>query len=359
MQDFSRWSFPLGRFFGIPVRVHLLFPIVAAGMILRVAYQKEIPPGTWLDATMLTAILFVVVLLHEFGHCFGARAVDGDAQEVLMWPLGGLAFVDVPHTPRANFIATVAGPAVNVLLCLVSGFAFFWLTRDEHLRLPLSPLPAPHGWYPYRVDASGLVLFNRWDGSEFQTDALAVIVAARLFWVSWMLLLLNVCVPAFPLDGGRMLQCAVWWRTDFRRGTKAAVYGGFAATIVFGILSMVINELLPFALAMFILIVSVQQWMLLEGGEDSLLGYDFSQGYTSLERDEPPPRRRRKRPNVWQRWWQRRAQRKLQRQQEQREAEERRMDELLEKVQRDGLHALTDEERRFLKRVSDKYRNRQ
>ena len=66
-------------------------------------------PGDW---------VFASVLLHEFGHCFGARAVDGDATEVLLWPLGGLANTEVPHTPRANFITTAAGPAVNVVLCL-------------------------------------------------------------------------------------------------------------------------------------------------------------------------------------------------------------------------------------------------
>ena len=343
--------------------MHILFPIFAIGIILRVAYQDNVVPGTWIDAAVLVALLFVVVLLHEFGHCFGARAVDGDAQEVLLWPLGGLAYVDVPHTPRANFIATAAGPAVNVIICVISGFLFLWLTKYE-LRLPLNPMPYPHGWYPFRMPVEGQppgsVEFYQWDGQKAYTDSLAVILSARLFYVSWLLLLLNVLVPAFPMDGGRMLQCAVWWRTDFRQGTKVAIYGGFLAALLFGILSMVLNEMMPFALACFILVIGIQQWQILEGGaEDSLLGYDFSQGYTSLERDQPMPRRRRPKQNFWQRWWQRRLQRKLQRQQEQREAEERRMDQLLEKVQRDGLHSLTDEERRFLKRVSDKYRNRQ
>jgi hypothetical protein len=110
-------------------------------------------------------------------------------------------------------------------------------------------------------------------------------------------------------------------------------------------------------LGLFILFTCVQQWIILEtGGEDSLFGYDFSQGYTSLEPRERPQRRRR--PNALQRWLQRRAARKLQRELEQREAEERRMDELLEKVQREGLGALNEEERRFLTRVSAKYRNR-
>jgi hypothetical protein len=110
-------------------------------------------------------------------------------------------------------------------------------------------------------------------------------------------------------------------------------------------------------LAIFIYISCRQQWIILEtGGEEALFGYDFSQGYTSLERDQPPPRRRE--PSFYQRWKQRRAARKLQREQEQRESEERRMDELLQKVQQEGLHSLTDEERRFLTRVSAKYRNR-
>src|SRR5262249_25640749 len=101
-----------------------------------------------------------------------------------------------------------------------------------------------------------------------------------------------------------------------------------------------------------------QQLIHLEtGGEDAPFGYDFSQGYTSLEGEAaaaPPARRRR--PNVFQRWLQRRAARKAQRDVERREAEDRRMDELLEKVQREGLQSLSDEERRFLTRVSARYR---
>ena len=93
----------------------------------------------------------------------------------------------------------------------------------------------------------------------------------------------------------------------------------------------------------------------------SLFGYDFSQGYTSLEGSEPggapaaPPQ-----PKLswWQRWQQQRALKRAQREQEQREAEERRMDELLEKISTQGMGSLTDEERRFMKQFSDKYKNR-
>src|SRR5688500_14143974 len=119
MRDPLTWSLPLFRLYGIIVKVHVLFPVVAAGIILRSAFEKNAIAGTWIDVAMVMALLFVTVLLHEFGRCFGARMVDGEASEVLMWPLGGLAFVDVPQTPRANFITTIAGPAVNLIICAV------------------------------------------------------------------------------------------------------------------------------------------------------------------------------------------------------------------------------------------------
>ncbi len=112
-------------------------------------------------------------------------------------------------------------------------------------------------------------------------------------------------------------------------------------------------------LGLFMYVECRKQWLILEGGgEDSLFGYDFSQGYTSLERDEAPTAPPRRRKGWFQRWRERRAALKAQREEEIRVADERRLDELLEKVQREGMGALTDEERRFMKRVSDRYRKR-
>src|SRR5262245_16172012 len=124
MHDPFAWSVPLGRLFGITVRAHWLFPFVALGLVLQSAFYKppglpnyRPPEGAWIDTAILMGLLFVSVLLHEFGHCFGARSVDGDAQEVLLWPLGGLAACEVPNRPRAHFLTAAAGPAVNLLLC--------------------------------------------------------------------------------------------------------------------------------------------------------------------------------------------------------------------------------------------------
>src|SRR5436305_11706227 len=74
MRDPFSWSFPIGRMFGISVRIHFLFPLVCLGLILRVT-TKDFYPGTWIDMTMVLGLLFATVLFHEFGHCFAARQV--------------------------------------------------------------------------------------------------------------------------------------------------------------------------------------------------------------------------------------------------------------------------------------------
>jgi Zn-dependent protease len=329
---------PLGRLFGITIRVHVFFPFVALALILRIGFKT----GYWAEGCELMALLFVAVLLHEFGHCFGARLVDGDAHDILIWPLGGLAAVDVPHTPRANFLTAAAGPLVNLVLCLATGLVLAaWAIRP-----PFSP------WWEMPWNA-----LTTWDGQPVVASAWWLLLTARFFWVNWLLFLLNVVLIGFPLDGGRMFQCALWRRLGFHQATLAAIFAGFITMLVVGVYAIVQDDVLFLCLALFIYATCRQQYIVLEtGGEESVFGYDFSAGYTSLEREQPP---RPRRPSFWQRWLQRRAARKLQREQETREHEERRMDELLEKVQREGLHALTDEERRFLTRVSAKYRNRQ
>jgi stage IV sporulation protein FB len=184
------------------------------------------------------------------------------------------------------------------------------------------------------------------------------ILVAQFLWVNWFGVLLNVLLIGFPLDGGRMFQALLWPRLGYRQSMLYAITAGFVVMLIVGIFALWKNEVLILFLALWIYLACKHQWLVLEtGGEESLFGYDFSQGYTSLEKDQPPPPRRR-RPNFFQRWLQRRAARKLQREQERQLAEEQRMDQLLDKIQRFGKDALTEEEHRFLKRVADKYRNR-
>jgi hypothetical protein len=115
------------------------------------------------------------------------------------------------------------------------------------------------------------------------------------------------------------------------------------------------NESLLMGLSLFILYSCFTRLSTLEA-EDGLYG-DFSQGYLSLERDEGPVPRPKKQ-NFLKRWLQVRAARRLQREIEQRQMDDERMDQLLDKIAKFGKAALTDEERRFMERVSARYRNR-
>jgi hypothetical protein len=119
MRDPMSWAIPVFRTFGIPVKLHVFFIIVTLGLFIRQVSAKD-NPIDWGDVFLFTIVLlFLVILLHEFGHCFAARGVGGDAKEILIWPLGGLAMVDVPHAPRPTFQVAAAGPATNALICVV------------------------------------------------------------------------------------------------------------------------------------------------------------------------------------------------------------------------------------------------
>lgn len=394
MRDPMSWALTVFRAFGIPVRVHLLFIVVSLGLFLRQIGGKD-NPLWWGDVLVFTVVVpFVVILLHEFGHCFGARYVDGDAKEILMWPLGGLASVDVPHTPRANFIATAAGPAVNVVICLVCAFG---LALGGFLP-NMNPLSSPYASEMYSLTRErtytaeyGLKLYepgtNRHIAQQEQIDrelqnadgrgprlfspagaeqrhamyggerALAPAWAVwlnRTFYLSWVLFLFNL-VPAYPLDGGRMFQCLVWARTDYRRGVTVAANAGYVVAVIFLIVSIAANEALFMGLALFMLYEASMALHRLEM-DDGPFGYDFSAGYTSLEKDdEPPPRP--KKVGWFTRWRQARRARKLQREIEERVQEEQRMDQLLAKIAASGKGSLTDDEKRFLERVSARKRN--
>ncbi|QDU21612.1 M50 family metallopeptidase [Urbifossiella limnaea] len=396
MRDPMSWALPLFRASGIPVKLHVFFIIVTLGLFVRQVTAKD-NPIEWGDVFLFTIVLlFVVILLHEFGHAFAARALGGEAREILIWPLGGLAMVEIPNTPRAHLLTAVAGPAVNALICvavavplLVSGF------------VPnANPLANPFvsEMYNYRdgrdhTSEYGLKVYKAGTNEQLPQSVLydvltkrqetgfqsrvawkpetAAEVAAgmpgeravapgwavwlnRTFWLSWVLLLFNL-VPAYPLDGGQVLQSVVWGRSDLRRGVTVAAYTGFAFALIFLIVSVAANETLFMGLSLFMLYSCSQRLQQLDTDEGPF-GYDFSAGYTSLERDDEPPPRPKRKQGALARWWQARKARKIAAENAQRVRDEERMEELLGKIAATGMGSLTDEERRFLERFSARYR---
>jgi Zn-dependent protease len=402
MRDPMSWSIPAFRAFGIQVRVHIFFFIITIGLFLRQMSLVQYQNLWWLDVFMLTVVvLFVSVLLHEFGHCFGARYVGGESREILIWPLGGLAYTDIPHRWRPLFTTVAAGPGVNVLICLlcsavigVSGFVpnvnplpsvsdpydaemrnftdgrvytspyalrFYRAGTNEAVpyeqvtnSLPEYTRRTGHAKLPKSTDTAEYEAAVSSMGFERTLAPVWVVWAQRVFWLNWLLFLFNL-IPAYPLDGGQLLQSVVWARTDHRRGVVVASYTGFGVAILFLVVSIWVNEALFLGLALFMLYSASMRLMQLDM-EEGPFGYDFSAGYTSLERDdEPTPRP--KRPGYFKRWWDARKARKLARETEQRQKEDERVDQLLEKIARSGKGSLTDEERRFLERVSARRRN--
>src|SRR5205823_7783675 len=101
------WAFGAGTWAGVHLRISWFMPLLLAGVL----YEFHMKLGA-----AFFAILFVSVLLHEIGHILAARATDGSGDEILMWPLGGLAFVE-GSSPRTQALIAAAGPMANLLLC--------------------------------------------------------------------------------------------------------------------------------------------------------------------------------------------------------------------------------------------------
>ena len=370
MNDMRSWSIPLGRISNISIRAHLLLIFFSLAMILRAAKPETGPAYAW-DAFLLQIILWTSILLHELGHCYAARHVGGDADEVLLWPLGGLAMTQVPNHPRAHFITTLGGPLVNFLLCLGA-----WAGLTVFGLFPPFYIPYLNDWYAIyifdigkevRITSSGL--YSWFLGSAIHGTDLTwlQVFLARLFYVNWALFWFNVLLVGFPLDGGRLLQSYLWARVGFHRATRIACYAGYTVAAILGLGVFLLmtkdnyaNGFLLAGLALFIYMSCRQHLMMLEmegWAEDGLYG-DFSQGYTSYERGQPQQTKPKK-PSFWKRWKQERAERRRLRDEAERQAEESRVDELLAKMHTGGgMQALSPEEQRFLKKVSAKFREK-
>ena len=136
--------------------------------------------------------LFLIVLTHEFGHALACRSVGGQANLIVLWPLGGVAYVTPPQRPGAQLWSIAAGPLVNVLLIpVLSGFA----SASSHL-----------GWHDTYPDAYEL----------FQS----------LWRINIILLVFNL-VPVFPLDGGQILRSLLWYPFGRANSLLAASIIGF------------------------------------------------------------------------------------------------------------------------------------
>lgn len=304
-------SVPLFRAFGVSVRAHVSLLLVVALTLLGDLQHWEV-------LSVGLSMLFLSVVLHEFGHCFATRAVGGTADEVLLWPLGGLASTSPPHRPLATFISVAAGPATNLLLYLAAAATLLAMNH-----------------YPQFI-----LLFDPRAATSYQA-ALYIAIFADL---NLALFLFNL-LPIYPLDGGQMLQSILWPMLGYVRASIVSCWVGIAGATTMVLLGFWVGLWMLF-IAISCVIVCVQRLAYMRAAAAEGLEYEPSYVVSS-----PSPRRRR-RASRFATW-------KTRRQIRQDQAEQERIDRILEKVSLHGMHSLSWREKRALRKATRRQRERE
>jgi stage IV sporulation protein FB len=325
------WSLPCGNWFMTRVRVSVLVPLLVF---------FAIPKFGWRLSLVMGVVFLASLLLHELAHVFAVRMTGGVGNEILIWPLGGLAFVQPAANFRSQFLTPAAGPFANFLVC---GAIAAPLWRAGAFPGLLNPLVFPV------------------DSAHALAEGLSLDVLKVAFWCNWMLLLVNL-LPVFPLDGIRMTLAVLKNRVDIESAADSAIRISFlVASLAMGAGLFFDSAWIVFFGAL-VLIYTFFEWVQLRTTDtldDSFMGYDFSQGYTSLERSAKQDQSAAQRRKGWiEGWRERRRVEKEKRARLEVEQAQQQLDTILEKVHQHGIASLSDAERRQLNRASARLRDR-
>jgi len=201
----------LFRFAGIEVFLHFSWFLVAAIYISGYIRRYELPVWDVLEYVSV----FVIVLMHEFGHALACRQVGGIANRIVLWPLGGIAFVDPPRRPGAYLWSIAAGPLVNVILLPVLAF----VSMMAQASLP----------------GSDVAVFFR-----------------DLNFINAVLLGFNL-LPIFPLDGGQIVRGLLWFPFGEIRSLQISSVIGLVGGAILGIVGLMAGSVWWAVLAFFLL----------------------------------------------------------------------------------------------------------
>jgi Zn-dependent protease/CBS domain-containing protein len=222
-----RSSFNLLTIRGIDIRIHITFPLI----LLWSAFQYGfISSAGWVGAAigvLITLLLFVLVVLHELGHSIAAQHFGIPVKQIVLLPIGGVAqLTQIPENPRMEFIIAIAGPLVNFLLAI--------LILLGGLILGLDMSPSRMGALVANISA--------WSPRSI----LVYIFISNLFLGMFNLL------PAFPMDGGRVLRAALATRMPYDRATATAVNIGQSLAWILGLMGFLQGNLMLILIAIFI-----------------------------------------------------------------------------------------------------------
>jgi Zn-dependent protease/CBS domain-containing protein len=214
------WSLPIARIAGIQLRIHVTFLLLIAW--LAYGYYAEGGSPAALGRVLFILLLFLCVVLHEFGHAFAAKAYGINTPDITLLPIGGVARLErMPEEPKQELIIAIAGPLVNVVIAL----CLFLVIGSRAL---VSPMAMQSG--------------------DLLSNLLAINVALVLF---------NL-LPAFPMDGGRVLRALLATRMSYVRATQVAATIGQGFAFLFGFAGLFGNPFLLF-IALFVYVGASQE----------------------------------------------------------------------------------------------------
>lgn len=219
-----KWSLKLGTYRGIPVYIHATFVLIILWVALS-HWLRGHDLAMTLNGIFFVLLIFGIVVLHEFGHALMAQRYNIKTRDITLLPIGGVARLEkMPDVPSQELWVALAGPAVNVVL---AGILFALLTITSSLE-PLRNLSVTGG------------------------NLLERLLVINLFIAGFNML------PAFPMDGGRVLRALLAMRMEYSRATQLAASIGQGMALLFGLIGIFGNPFLLF-IAFFVWIGAAQE----------------------------------------------------------------------------------------------------
>ena len=219
-----KWSIKIGRFAGIDVFMHFTF-ILLISWVAMVHWRQGQSLSAAMAGVFFILAVFLCVVLHEFGHALMARRYGIKTRDIILLPIGGVARLEsLPTDPIQELWVALAGPAVNVVIAVA---LFFWLRLTASLE-PLQTMTITTGPFLERI------------------------MAVNLFMIVFNM------IPAFPMDGGRVLRALLATRKEYGRATQIAASIGQGIAVLFGFIGLFYNPFLLF-IALFVWIGAAQE----------------------------------------------------------------------------------------------------
>lgn len=219
-----KWSLKIGRFAGIDVYMHVTFLLLVSWVALLHWKQGQSITAVVAGVAFILAV-FLCVVLHEFGHALTARRYGIKTRDIILLPIGGVARLErLPTNPLQELWVALAGPAVNIVIAFG---LFLWLNFAASFE-PIQKLTVTTGPFVERI------------------------MAVNLFLVAFNM------IPAFPMDGGRVLRAILATRKEYSRATQIAASIGQGIAILFGFVGLFYNPFLLF-IAFFVWIGAAQE----------------------------------------------------------------------------------------------------